>query len=196
MTERTAKPDRTWWIVGLGFVVAWVVYLAVFGPSETRELPTPGLGPVLGRPDRADFAWSVRDLNEKPATLESFRGKTVFLNVWATWCGPCVAELPAIARLAANPRLKDMDIAFVCVSTDQSAGTVRSFLRGKDWPMTVLIASDVPAPFATQGIPATFLIAPDGRIVAAEVGSAAWDDPSVVAFLENLAKPRPAAIQP
>ena len=67
-----------------------------------------------------------------------FKGKTVFLNIWATWCGPCVGEMPSIARLAENPRLKGKNIEFVCVSTDDSTDKVVRFLRGKNWPMTVL----------------------------------------------------------
>ena len=98
-----------------------------------------------------------------------------------------MAELPAIATLAANPRLKD--VAFVCVSTDESPEVLRRFVRDKKWPMTVLRSTELPDVFLTDGIPATFLIAPDGRIAASEVGAARWDDPSVVEFLERLASP-------
>jgi thiol-disulfide isomerase/thioredoxin len=119
--------------------------------------------------------------------LADLRGKVVVIDFWATWCPPCVAELPSIARLAADPRLKE--VAFLCVATDESAETVRDFLRDKDWPMTVLHATSLPNVFTTDGIPATFLIAPDGRTVAMEVGAAAWDDPSAVEYLEKLAKP-------
>ena len=62
-------------------------------------------------------------------------------------------------------------------------------MRDKKWPMTVLRATELPDVFLTDGIPATFLIAPDGRIAASEVGAARWDDPSVVEFLERLAAP-------
>ena len=95
--------------------------------------------------------------------------------------------MPSIANLAADPRLKD--VAFVCVSTDDSRRAVSQFLAGKDWPMTVLRATDMPPVFSTDGIPATFLIAPDGRIAAAEVGAADWNQPDVVEALVTLAKP-------
>src|SRR5205823_4576372 len=116
-----------------------------------------------------------------------YRGKAVFLNVWATWCGPCVRELPAIANLAANPRLKD--VAFVCVATDEDQDAVRRFLAQRKLNLPVLHAvGRPPEVFATPYIPATFLIAPDGRIVHVEQGSAQWDDPAVVDKLETLAK--------
>jgi hypothetical protein len=75
------------------------------------------------------------------------------------------------------------------VAIDRDPEPVRRFLQGKDWPMTVLHASGTPPAFTTPegAIPTTFLIAPDGRIAASAVGSADWDDPSVVAFLERLA---------
>jgi thiol-disulfide isomerase/thioredoxin len=186
MTEPPVKPDRTWWILGLGFVIAWGLYLIFFGPRTTVELSPPRLA-TSAEPKQVDYSLTVHDLNEKPVPFERYRGKVVFLNIWATWCPPCVAELPSIARLAADPRLKE--VAFLCVATDESAETVRDFLRDKDWPMTVLHATSLPNVFTTDGIPATFLIAPDGRIVAMEVGAAAWDDPSAVEHLEKLAKP-------
>ena len=61
--------------------------------------------------------------------------------------------------------------------------------------MTVLRATDLPPVFTTEGIPATFLIAPDGHIAAQAIGGARWDDPSVIAFLERLSK-GPALIRP
>jgi thiol-disulfide isomerase/thioredoxin len=187
MTEpQGGKPDRTWLYVGLAFIAFWGLYLAFFGPlitsSDAPRLDTPG------RSGPAEYGWQLLDLDDAPVAFSRFQGKVVFLNVWATWCGPCVAELPSIAALAADPRLKD--VAFVCASTDDSAATVKQFLAGKNWPMTFLRATDMPPVFMTNGIPATFLIAPNGRVAAVEVGSAAWNDPSVVEFLEKLSKER------
>ena len=120
--------------------------------------------------------------------LSRFKGKTIFLNVWATWCGPCVQEMPSIAALAKNPRLKDRGVEFVCVSVDDSSRTVRQFLEGRDWSMTFLRIGSGPTPavFATDGIPATFLIDPNGRIAATTVGAAQWNEPEVVDFIEKL----------
>jgi thiol-disulfide isomerase/thioredoxin len=118
----------------------------------------------------------------------------VFLNLWATWCPPCVAELPSIANLVRNARLKD--VAFVCV-TDEDAETVRQFLDRKQLNIPVLLTDDPPPPvFQTEGIPATFMIDPSGQVVLAEVGSAQWDDPSVVDRLEKLAQSAKTTAQP
>jgi thiol-disulfide isomerase/thioredoxin len=184
MNESKTGAGRIWWIIGLGFVLAWGLILMFAGPRP--GLGTPRLADAGG--DRmARFDWKLTDLDGAPVDFARYKGRTVFLNIWATWCPPCVAELPAIATLAANPRLKD--VAFVCVSTDESPEVLRRFMRDKEWPMTILRATELPDVFLTDGIPATFLIAPDGRIAASEVGAARWDDPSVVEFLEQLASP-------
>lgn len=187
MSEPGPKPPRTWFLVTVGLGIAWILYLILFGPRSGREgnLPLPALTKPIP-PVVADDRWVLRDLQDAPVPFETYKGRVVFLNIWATWCPPCVAELPAIANLASNRRLKD--VAFLCVSADESPEVVRSFLKGKNWPMTVLRATDIPQGFATDGIPATFVVAPDGRVVVAEVGAAQWDDPSVVDFLEGLAK--------
>jgi len=187
MNEPGPKPSRTWFIVIVSLALVWILYLTFFGPKPGHEgaLPAPALKspfPAVA----ADPRWVVRDLDDAPVPFTNYQGRVVFLNLWATWCPPCVAELPAIANLASNPRLKE--VAFLCVSSDESAEVVRSFLKGKDWPMTFLRATDLPASFATDAIPATFVVAPDGRIVVSEVGSAQWDDPSVVDYLESLVK--------
>lgn len=184
MTEPiTGKQDRTWLYVGLVFAIFWGAYLAFFG---TAKGPSGGLelGDSAGsRP--ADYSWKLFDLDDKPVDFASFKGKTVFLNIWATWCGPCIGEMPSIAALASNPKLKE--VVFICVSTDESSGTVKRFLEGKNWSMTILRANDAPSVFATEGIPATFIIAPNGRVAAAQVGSTDWNEPKVIAFLESLA---------
>lgn len=187
MTEPiTGRKDRTWLYVGLVFAIFWVGYLAFFGPAKG---PSGGFEPGgSAKSGPADYSWKLFDLDDKAVDFATFKGKTVFLNVWATWCGPCISEMPSIATLASNPKLKD--VVFLCVSTDDSSGTVKRFLEGKNWPMTILRATDTPPVFTTEGIPATFMIAPDGRVAATQVGSTDWNEPKVIAFLESLATER------
>jgi len=184
-STREKSPARIWWLVGAAFVLFWFAYLTFFGPRRHADLEHSGTD------QPADYSWTIMDLGDRPVSFSAFQGKPVFLNIWATWCGPCVAELPSIARLARDPRLANKGVAFVCVSTDESSQAVSRFLKDKDWPMTFLRAEKIPPVFYSDGIPATFLIGADGRIAAVQIGSVEWDDPKVVAFLEKLAS-RPA----
>ena len=187
--ETPKSETRKWLAIGLAALLAWVAFLATTGPvGNSTGMAAPSLqASAVPRP--AEFAWTLLGLDDKPVEFSKFRGKAILLNVWATWCPPCLEEMPSIAHLAANPMLKEKGVAFVCVSTDKSSQALRDFLKDKDWGMTILRATSIPPGFQTEGIPATFLIAPDGRVVATEMGAARWDDPSVVDFLKDLAKP-------
>ena len=168
------------WVV-LAIVVLWLAYLQWFGPRARTDRAT-------GRP--ADYAWALERLDGTPVDLGAYRGKALFLNVWATWCPPCVGEMPSIVALAGRPGLEGVE--FVCVSVDDDLEPVRRFARerGMEPRLTVLRAVGNPPPaFETTGIPATFLVGPDGVIVRSEVGGLDWDDPEVVRTLAGLADP-------
>jgi thiol-disulfide isomerase/thioredoxin len=161
----------------------------LFGPrGPLSELAAPDLAEPKTAA-RADYHWTLYDLDDRPVDFARYRGKPIFLNIWATWCGPCVEEMPSIASLASNPRMKD--VAFLCVSAHDSSPQIRRFLHDHKLRLPVFSASDVPPVFQRTGIPSTFLITKDGRIAAEQVGSARWDDPTVVDYLEDLAKGQP-----
>jgi thiol-disulfide isomerase/thioredoxin len=170
-------------IVGAA-ALAWAVYLYFFGPViGSGEMSAPALTTAtLGT---TDYRWTLKDLDGKSVDFSQYKGRVVFLNLWATWCGPCVSEIPSIANLASDPKLQD--VAFVCVSVEDEAEPVRQFVERHKLGMSVFLAGESPpAAFQTKAIPATFVIAPDGRIVSREIGAAQWDDPSVIEFLARL----------
>ena len=181
--QERRKDDRTWLYVALAFAAFWGIYLIFFNPKGPSGAPMLG-GSGLLIP--ADYVWKATDLDGKPVDFAAYQGKPVFLNIWATWCPPCRAEMPSIAKLAADPRIKGK-VEIVCISTDNDRDTVKKFVADKAWPMTLLHTNQVPEVFQTQGIPATFLIDRSGRIVAHEVGSANWDSTEVVDFLAKMA---------
>ena len=185
-----ASRRRNGWLLALTLICAWVVVLTFVLPRRRPDLAAPQLevGPGV---TKADFSWAFEDLNGRPATFDRFRGRAVFLNIWATWCGPCLTELPSIVNLAADPRLKD--VAFVAMSVDESPETLRRFVAERKLTLPVYRATSLADAFQTAGIPATFVIAPDGTIVGSLVGSARWDTPENVELLESLAKKARAA---
>ena len=148
-------------------------------------MPAPRLINETGPPRLDDYQWQLLDLKGSPVDFKELKGKVVFLNVWATWCPPCVAELPSIANLVSNSSLKAEDMVFLCVSVDDSPETARQFLEAKQLDLPVFTpAAGLPRAFQTDGIPATFVVGRDGRLLVAEIGAARWDAPEVVDFLK------------
>jgi thiol-disulfide isomerase/thioredoxin len=186
LSEPPSTAPKTWLYIAVGFVLFWMLYRTFLAPGRSTGGRALLDNTAMSAP--AVYDWSLLDLDDQPVSFSKFKGKTIFLNIWATWCGPCVGEMPSIASLARDPRWQSMNVEFVCVSIDDSTDTVRTFTKGKDWTMTFLRAVRVPAVFDTDAIPATFLIASDGRIAAHEVGAADWNERHVSAFLEKLAR--------
>ena len=133
----------------------------------------------------ADVGWTFQTLDGAPTTLAQFKDKVVVLNFWATWCGPCVAEMPSLERL--HTTLADAPVAVVLVS-DEKVDDLRKFFKQKPRALTSYRSEGkTPLLFASDVIPTTFIITKDGRVVVRHVGMAKWDDPSVVTFLRKLA---------
>ena len=148
------------------------------------NLPAPSF-PEQITPPRT---WRVRDLAGHEADLGDFPQKVLFVNRWATWCAPCVVEMPGIEKLA--ERFADGDVAFLIVS-DEAPDTVISFVAEKRWRLPVYTACETPPMFQTDVIPATFVLDHARRIVFKHIGIARWDDETSLAFIDNLLRSTP-----
>lgn len=170
-------------IVGAGFLLMW---LWSGGGDGGRG---GALAPDLEAPDLpaeavAEYRWVVKTLGGEEFSLEKTKGQVMFLNFWATWCPPCVAEMPSIQRL--YDEVKESGVAFVCVSQEETS-RVKKFVEHFGYTFPVYIfKGKVPSVFASRGIPATFIVGPDGKIALRHVGSAKWDDERCVAFIKEL----------
>lgn len=131
-----------------------------------------------------DYEWMIRTLDDQEMAMTDFEGKVVFLNFWATWCPPCVAEMPSIQRLYNT--LKDDEVAFVCIS-DEEGDTVRKFVEEKGFTFPVYtIDGELPEEFMRRGIPTTFILSKEGKIAFKHIGGARWDDHTSIDFIRNL----------
>ena len=143
--------------------------------------------------EAADF--TLPDLNGTPHRLSDFRGKVVFLNLWATWCPPCRAEMPSMQAL--YQRLKDRDFVMLAVAEDEGgAGAVGPFVRDLGFTFPVLLDPDatVSPRFGATGYPETFIIDRDGRVIKHTIGPEEWDSETMVAYFEQLLT-QPAGMQ-
>ncbi|RYU77867.1 TlpA family protein disulfide reductase [Hymenobacter persicinus] len=127
-------------------------------------------------------------LEGRPVNLSALKGKVVFVNLWASWCPPCVAEMPGIYAL--YQKLDPAKVAFVMISLDQNPAKARALLKRRGYTFPVYFpAGPLPAPFDSNSIPSTVILGPDGQVAARHDGMAEYDTPEFKAALEKLAGP-------
>jgi thiol-disulfide isomerase/thioredoxin len=177
---------------GVKFLVGLLAIAGMIGVMlGPRNLGRHELAAGDGKP--VDLHWPLLNLKDgKEVDLDSLKGKVLFINVWATWCGPCIREMPSIESLYEQFARRD-DVAFILVSTDDSPETVkRSSLFSKMKAPIYFPRGPMPRDFRTDGIPATFIVAKDGTLAKGHVGEANWSGEGK--FIEKLAKaPAPSA---
>jgi len=137
------------------------------------------------RPKQAsDFTVSL--LGGETLRLKGQRGKPVLVNFWATWCGPCREEMPAMERLYAKHRQRGFVLLAVSVDTD--AALVRPFLERYKltFPVTLDAKMDLANAYGVRALPASFLIDRDGYLAALALGPRAWDNRAAHALVEGM----------
>jgi thiol-disulfide isomerase/thioredoxin len=129
------------------------------------------------------FQWSFRTAEGESIALEDFRGEVVFLNMWATWCPPCVAEMPAIQKL--YNQYGDQ-VEFLLVSNEK-AEVVNAFMNKRDFDMPVYLNSHRPPEvFNASTIPTTYILTKEGAIAMEKEGAARWNSNKVKNLLDDL----------
>ena len=132
----------------------------------------------------ADFNLMLMDEDGNTLSLADFKGKAIFMNMWATWCPPCIAEMPNINKL-----YKEMghDVAFVMVSLDEDFETAKSFnnRKGFDLPIYTL-QSRRPAMYQSTTVPTTYVISADGNLMLTHKGMANYNTSKFKGFLEGV----------
>lgn len=137
-----------------------------------------------------NYNFTIKDLNGNVLDVKDLKGKTIFLNLWATWCGPCRMEMPSIQNL--YNQVDKEKIMFIMLSIDRQSDIekIRSYIKDKEYTFPVYTpASLLPNQLQVGMIPSTFVVDSTGRIVASEKGAANYDTPEFKAFLEKLIQP-------
>jgi peroxiredoxin len=116
----------------------------------------------------------------EPQRLLDHRGKPVILNFWATWCPPCRAEMPSMQR--AHETVTEEGISVIAVNVGEDAETIERFLSETDvdFPIPMDLDSEVVQSYPVKGLPTTFVIDPEGRLVYSATGEREWDDPALL----------------
>ena len=135
----------------------------------------------------ADLNMAMLSMNGRQVNLQQFQGKVLFINFWASWCPPCVAELPTILKL--SKEVTNPDVQFILVNLDQDAKKARDFIHRKDITLPVYQpVSRIPSELSSNTIPATFIIDKSGRIALQRKGMAEYDTRAIRSLLSKLAR--------
>ena len=194
-------------IIGMGIALAFLGYKYVTTNNDLKKykgyykdlsitylneiMEAPALEPSLkdGNIISIDFetnALQFTDLDSKMFSIQNFKGKTLFINYWATWCNPCLAEMPSMADLYERYSSNNA-IVFLYLSREELK-TIQEYIPKDEslqkLPIYKVVTDD--EFFATTGIPTTFIINSSGDLIVKDVGSAFWNDQSVFNFIDNL----------
>ena len=128
----------------------------------------------------------LKDVFGNTVSLSDFRGNVVFLNFWATWCPPCVIEMPSMQKL--HRRFKDKNFVMVAINSQETDARVKSFFDKFKLSFTALLDSsgEVGTWFDVNAFPTTFVLDKEGRIIGRALGPREWDSQASVALFDYL----------
>lgn len=137
----------------------------------------------------------LQDLKGDYRHLGDFRGQVLIVNFWASWCQPCRQELPSLNR--ASAALEQDGVAMLAVNLGEEPEAVEAFMN--DYPIDFTVLVDQRGIYSqrwqVRALPTTFVLNPRGEIVYRILGEKAWDDPSLLAQVRQLASNRPSNLQ-
>jgi thiol-disulfide isomerase/thioredoxin len=181
----------------------WLVYAALFlfirytgiisAVSSATQKALMHTGVMDAEPEipegqkKFNYNFTLKDINQKSLDIQSLKGKTIFINVWATWCGPCRVEMPSIQRLYENV---DHDkIVFIMLALDQKdpLRKVTNYIAENKYTFPVYFPSgQLPEQLQVSTIPSTFVVNKEGKIVFREMGAANYGTEEFQKFLTGI----------
>ncbi|MGD9180830.1 MAG: TlpA disulfide reductase family protein [Desulfobacterales bacterium] len=128
----------------------------------------------------------LKDVFGNTVSLSEFRGKVVFLNFWATWCPPCIIEMPSMEKL--HRRFKDKNFVMVAINSQEADAQVKSFFEKNKLSFTALLDSsgEVGSWFGVNLLPTSFVLDKQGRIIGKAIGPREWDSPASIDLFDYL----------
>lgn len=124
----------------------------------------------------------LTDLEGKEVDLAEFEGKTIFVNFWATWCRPCIQEMPSIAALQKQLAGKNIEFFF---ASDEEVDRIQKFITSRKMTLN-FVRVENPESLVIQALPTTFIFDGEGNLVFSEIGFRKWDEPATVEMITKL----------
>lgn len=154
-----------------------------FFDADTSEITTTD-GPMLSG---SDYLFAMETVDGETVSLSDFRGDVVFINVWASWCPPCVGEMPTIETLYENLSGQN-NIRFILLSMDEDQQKAVDFMEDKEFPIPYYFPSSaLPDEFRSQYLPTTYVISKEGRMVYEKAGIADYSSANFAQWMKELA---------
>ncbi|PKD19102.1 thioredoxin [Salegentibacter salinarum] len=164
----------------LGFLQRGVLATGLMDPDLDKNADLA----VNDTNSKADFSMSLINSKGENVAMEELKGKVIFMNLWATWCPPCVAEMPGINKL-----YKDIDkdkVAFVMLSIDQDFQKAIDFNEKKGYDFEIYRSNGpIPQMYSSQSIPTTYVIDARGNLVLTHMGMGDYDTKDFKEFLKK-----------
>ena len=177
------------WIVNIAFVVGILILLFTPVGFRVKVLANrllSGSAALVKEKMQVSldtYSWELVDLEGRSFDFESKKGEVVLVNFWATWCPPCVAEMPSMQKLYLDYGEK---VTFMFV-TDDNREKVVNFLKKRDMDLPVYYSiSQQPEMLSSRLLPSTYIINKEGKIVVAETGAADWNSSNTRELLDAL----------
>lgn len=139
-------------------------------------------------PANFDYGFTLKDLSGNKVSFHDYKGKVLFINLWATWCGPCKAEMPGIQSLSEKLKAEPVEFVMLSVDKEPALAKVKSYLENNQFTFPVFIPHEyLPEQFQVPSIPTTFIVSKNGKILMKEVGTRNYDTNKMIDFLKNQA---------
>lgn len=124
----------------------------------------------------------LKDLNDKKIDLDQFKGKTVFINFWATWCKPCLQEMPSIE--SAQAILKNQNVVFLLASNEE-LNQIDAFIKKHSYTFQYVHLENM-EDLGIQALPTTYIFNSEGKLEFSETGSRQWDDSTSLDLITKI----------
>ena len=170
-------------VIGIIYIGGWQT--EVFGRIQQVVLSTGIISPNYVETEKeGSYNFWLEDFNGNRVSFSEYKGKVTFINFWATWCPPCVAEMPDIHSLYKE---RNDEVAFVMISLDKDKQKAREYIKQKAYDFPVFfLKSSLPNTYDTHAIPTTYVLDKNGSIKVENHGMAKYNTEKFKAFLLEL----------
>ena len=161
--------------------------IQVFLQKGIAMVVKPSIIDTSERVKLTNYDWKLNDINGATFGFSSAEGKVIVVNFWATWCPPCIAEMPSLEELFQKYKTNE-DVVFLFVSNEDT-DTLFEFMTHKNYSFKVYQSlTSYPKEFNVSSIPRTFIISKNGDIVIDKSGAADWNSERVTHTIDELLK--------